>query len=217
MRERSQRLKAGTLKSRQAESAGQEAAMRRLVARMRRCAKCGRKGPPVFGRFEPGQRWMLVGQAPGKEEVRRGMPFVGPAGRKLFDWLKRAGFEEEEFRSECYVTAVHKCYPGSTGHGDLRPSRHQLESCSRFVDEELAIVKPEVLILVGSLAIEHFLGKLRLADAVGRQFKRTLSGLAVMVIPLPHPSGVSVWPFRPENQRLLTRALGLIARAASAQ
>ncbi len=190
------------------------AAMRFLADGMRRCAKCGRNGPPVFGKYEAGQRWMLVGQAPGKEEVRRGMPFVGPAGRRLFEWLARAGFEEQEFRSKCYITAVYKCYPGSTGHGDLRPSRSQLERCTHFVDEELVLVRPDVLIPVGGLAIEHFLGKRPLADVVGRQFTRTLVGLTVTLIPLPHPSGASAWPFKSGNQQLLARALHLIAQTA---
>ncbi len=192
-------------------------AMRRLVVRMRRCAKCGRNGPPVFGEFEPSQDWMLVGQAPGKEEVRQGKPFVGSAGRRLFEWLRKAGFEEQEFRSKCYVTAVYKCYPGKGRHGDLKPSRAELDRCAHFVDQELAIVEPEVLILVGSLAIEYFLGHLPLAEAVGRGFSITLAGRETHAIPLPHPSGASVWPFRPGNRRLLKRALGLIGRAATAR
>jgi len=169
----------------------------------------------VFGKFEPSQHWMLVGQAPGKEEVRQGKPFVGPAGRRLFESLRQAGFGEREFRAKCYVTAVYKCYPGKGGHGDLKPSRSQLERCVRFVDQELAIVQPEVLILVGSLAIEHFLGHLPLAEAVGRRFTITAAGREIQAIPLPHPSGASVWPFRPGNQKLLKRALSLIRQAAS--
>ena len=191
------------------------AAMRRLVARMKRCARCGRNGPPVFGRFEPEQDWMLVGQAPGREEVRRGMPFVGSAGRRLFEWLRQVGFEEQNFRTKCYITAVYKCYPGKGRHGDLKPNRPELERCASLVDEELSIVRPEVLIPVGSLAIEHFLGHLPLAEAVGRRFSISSGGLAIQVVPLPHPSGASVWPFRPGNQRLLRRALGLLLKAAS--
>lgn len=182
---------------------------------MRRCARCGRSGPPVFGRFEPGQDWMLVGQAPGTEEVRRGMPFVGSAGRRLFEWLEQAGFEEQEFRAKCYITAVYKCYPGKGRHGDLKPSRGQLERCSRFIDEEFDLVRPDVLILVGSMAVDQFLGHLPLADAVGRRFEVAIRGREVTAIPLPHPSGASVWPFRPENQKLLRRALELIRQAAS--
>jgi uracil-DNA glycosylase len=191
------------------------AAMRRLRARMRRCASCGRNGPPVFGEFEPGQKWMLVGQAPGREEARQGKPFVGPAGRRLFEWLGKARFEEQEFRSRCYITAVYKCYPGKGRHGDLKPSCVELERCARFVDEELSIVQPEVLLLVGSLAIEHFLGHLPLAEAVGRRLRISAGGREVPVIALPHPSGASVWPFRPGNRELLKRALSLIRRAAS--
>jgi uracil-DNA glycosylase len=189
--------------------------MRRLVASMKRCADCGGNGPPVFGRFESSHNWMLVGQAPGKEEVRRGMPFVGPAGRRLFEWLRKAGFGEQELRSKCYITAVYKCYPGKGAHGDLKPSRTQLERCEGFVDEEFDLGRPGVLILVGGMAIDHFLGHLPLADAVGRKFEETIRGREVTVIPLPHPSGASVWPFRPENQKLLKRALRLIGRAAS--
>ncbi len=192
------------------------AAMQRLVARMRQCARCGRNGPPVFGEFRPGQEWMLVGQAPGKEEVRQGKPFVGSAGRRLFEWLGQAGFSEQEFRSKCYVTAVYKCYPGKGRHGDLKPSRAELDRCAHFVDEELAIVRPKVLILVGSLAIEHFLGHLQLAEAVGRMFTIDAGGRNMSVIPLPHPSGASVWPFRPENRKLLARALRLLRQAANA-
>jgi len=193
------------------------AAMRRLVVRMRRCAGCGGNGPPVFGRFESSQNWMLVGQAPGKEEVRLGMPLVGPAGRRLFQWLQQAGFEEQEFRSQCYITAMYKCYPGKGGHGDLKPSRSQLERCEGFVHQEFDLVRPEVLVLVGSMAIDHFLGHLPLADAVGRKFEKTVRGREVTVIPLPHPSGASVWPFLPKNQKLLKRALRLVRQAASAR
>ncbi len=195
------------------EPAGQrEAAMRRLMGRMRRCMECGRGGRPVSGKFEPSQDWMLVGQAPGKEEARQGRPFVGPAGRRLFEWLGQAGFEEQEFRARCYITAVYKCYPGKGGHGDLKPSRSQLESCERFVDEEFDVVRPKVLILVGSMAIDHFLGHLPLADAVGRKFEQTVNRRDVIIIPLPHPSGASVWPFRPENQKLLQTAIRLIGQ-----
>lgn len=143
------------------------------------------------------------------------MPFVGSAGRRLFEWLRQAGFEEQEFRSKCYITAVYKCYPGRGGHGDLKPSRSQLERCAGFVDEEFDLVRPEVLIPVGSMAIDHFLGHLPLVEAVGRKFEQTIRDREVTIIPLPHPSGASVWPFLPENRKLLSRALNLIRQAAT--
>jgi uracil-DNA glycosylase len=183
---------------------------------MRRCRKCGL--PPgvsaVFGRFDS-PRWMLVGQAPGKREVMLGRPFAGAAGRRLFQWLAEAGFAEERFRSFCYVTAMMKCFPGRGERGDLKPSRQQVANCAPWLEQELALVRPDVLTPVGQLAIERFLGKARLEELVGRQFRRSVIGRAITVIPLPHPSGASAWTNAPENRTLILRAIRLIRRAAS--
>jgi len=160
---------------------------------------------------------MLVGQAPGKKEVALGRPFAGAAGRRLFQWLAEAGFEEERFRSFCYVTAMMKCFPGSGQRGDLRPNRRQVANCTPWLEKELALVKPAVLIPVGQLAIERFLGKATLGETIGRQFRRAIDGRMVTVIPLPHPSGASAWTNAPENRRLIRRAIGLIRQAASGQ
>ena len=170
----------------------------------------------MFGRFDS-PRWMLVGQAPGKKEVALGRPFAGAAGQRLFRWLAEAGFAEEQFRSFCYVTAMMKCFPGSGERGDLKPIRQQVANCAPWLEQELALVKPDVLILVGQLAIERFLGKVKLADVVGRGFERGIGGSSVAVIPLPHPSGASAWTNAPENRKLIRQAIRLLAEAASAR
>jgi len=183
---------------------------------MRRCRKCG-LGPgvsAVFGRFGC-PRWMLVGQAPGITEQELGRPFAASAGRRLLRWLAEAGFEEQEFRSFCYITAMMKCFPGKGARGDLRPGRQQVESCAPFLEAELALVRPRVLIPVGGLAIERFLGRVKLADVVGRAFGRAVAGRRVTIIPLPHPSGASAWTSAPANRRLIRRAIALLAAAAS--
>ena len=168
----------------------------------------------MFGRFDS-PRWMLVGQAPGKKEVTLGRPFAGAAGRRLFQWLAEAGFEEQQFRSFCYVTAMMKCFPGSGERGDLKPSRQQVANCSSWLEQELVLVKPAVLIPVGQLAIERFLGKAKLDGIIGRQFRRRIAGRDVVVIPLPHPSGASAWTNAPANRVLIQRAKRLLARVAS--
>ncbi|UCG42461.1 MAG: uracil-DNA glycosylase [candidate division WOR-3 bacterium] len=183
---------------------------------MRRCQRCG-LGPGVraiFGRFDRPE-WMMVGQAPGLREIDLDRPFAGPAGKRLFGWLESVGFSEDEFRSMCYVTAVMKCFPGKGQRGDLRPSRVQLKNCGRFLGQELELVKPSVVIPVGALAIERFLGKRRLEDAIGRRFVVEVPGRATTVIPLPHPSGASAWTNAPANHRLIRRALRLIRSATS--
>jgi uracil-DNA glycosylase len=183
---------------------------------MRCCRRCGLPEgiSAVFGRFDS-PRWMLVGQAPGKKEVLLGRPFAGAAGRRLFKWLAEAGLDEEQFRSFCYVTAMMKCFPGSGERGDLKPSRQQVANCAPWLVQELALVGPEVLIPVGQLAIERFLGKVKLADVVGRRFERGIGGSSVAVIPFPHPSGASAWTNAPKNRALIQRAIRLVRAAAS--
>jgi uracil-DNA glycosylase len=152
---------------------------------------------------------MLVGQAPGITEVQAGRPFNASAGRRLFKWLAEAGLVEAEFRASYHMTAVTKCYPGRQvkGKGDRRPSRAEQQLCRPFLDRELALVNPQVLLAVGGLAIEALLGRpIRLEEAVGRAFD--LDGR--LVVPLPHPSGASLWTNLPENQARLQQALALL-------
>jgi uracil-DNA glycosylase len=107
------------------------------------------------------------------------------------------------------MTAVTKCYPGrqAKGKGDRRPSRAEQQLCRPFLDRELALVNPQVLLAVGGLASEALLGRsIRLEEAVGRAFD--MDGR--LVVPLPHPSGASLWTNLPENQARLQQALALL-------
>jgi uracil-DNA glycosylase len=152
---------------------------------------------------------MLVGQAPGVTEAEAKRPFNASSGRRLFQWLAEAGFEETDFRTRYYMTAVTKCYPGKhpKGKGDRKPSRAEQKLCRSFLQRELALVQPRVLLAVGGLAIETLLGRsLRLDQAVGRVFE--VNGR--YVLPLPHPSGASLWPNRPENQARIEKALAIL-------
>jgi len=152
---------------------------------------------------------MLVGQAPGITEVEAQRPFNASSGRRLFQWLGEAGLGETDFRTRFYMTAVTKCYPGKhpKGKGDRKPSRAEQKLCRPFLDRELALVKPRVLLAVGGLAIETLLGqKIRLDQAVGRVFQRK----GRQILPLPHPSGASLWPNLPENQARIQQALFLL-------
>jgi uracil-DNA glycosylase len=110
-----------------------------------------------------------------------------------------------------------KCFPGSGARGDLRPSPRQLANCSGWLEEEFAQVQPELVIPVGQLAIERFLGRVRLAEVIGRRFSAEVGGRVVGIIPLPHPSGASAWTNATANRALIRRAIDLLGRAASAR
>ena len=184
-----------------------------LQDEMRACRQCLQAGyeiapGAVFSGPAPAPL-MLVGQAPGVTEAQVKRPFNASSGRRLFQWLAEAGIEETSFRTSYYMTAVTKCYPGKhpNGKGDRKPSRAEQKLCRPFLERELALVRPRVLLAVGGLAIETLLGqRLRLDESVGRAFK--VDGR--WILPLPHPSGASLWPNRPENQALIRQALVLL-------
>ncbi|HEY6202704.1 MAG TPA: uracil-DNA glycosylase family protein [Candidatus Limnocylindria bacterium] len=187
-------------------------ALARLHARIRACTKCVDAGylpsafPIVAG--SASDRVMIVGQAPGAVELTTGLPFSGRAGAELRRWLAAAGVDEAQLP---YRTAITKCFPGkaASGAGDRRPSPPEIALCSPWLDAELAVVRPRVVLLVGTLAIERFWGKAPLREVVG---KTRLDGERVL-IPLPHPSGASRWLNDPENRKRLARALAVVRRA----
>jgi uracil-DNA glycosylase family 4 len=162
--------------------------------------------PVVAGTIR--DRIAIVGQAPGAVELTTGQPFSGRSGAELRRWLVEAGIDPEHLP---YRTAITKCFPGKspTGSGDRRPSPAEIALCSPWLDQELALLRPRVILLLGGLAINRFWGKVSLEDAVGRA--RTKNG--VTFIPLPHPSGASRWLNDHEHRALLRKALRILTRA----
>jgi len=169
-------------------------------------------GEPVTGYVE-NARVMLVGQAPGPREMDERRPFAYTAGKRLFSWL--APFiSEEEFRARVYVAAVIRCFPGRDpkAGGDRVPEREEIANCARHLDREIALLRPELIIAVGTLASKQLLGIAELKDAVGRVHRASRAGHEFDVIVLPHPSGRSTWTNKAENARLLAKSLRLIKK-----
>ena len=196
-----------------------ESALACLQAEIVACRRCREAGffaehTTVFA-GPAGARLMVVGQAPAGGGTGR-RPFSGPGGRRLFRWLREAGWGEEEFRASAYFTAVTKCYPGPgpNGKGDRVPSRQEQDLCRPFLERELALIRPSVIIPIGRVAIEVFLGPVgSLEEIIGREF--TAPGpLApgARVVPLPHPSGANLWLNRPDHQAQVSRAMEILAR-----
>jgi uracil-DNA glycosylase len=183
-----------------------------LQAGCRACHVCVDRGiipeanPTFEGRW--GVPFFLVGQAPGPVERESRRPFSGRAGKELDRWMVRAGFESaEEFRRLTYIAALMRCFPGRNraGTGDVKPPPAAIANCAHWLDAELQLMKPKVLILVGQLAIARFLGPGKLEDRVGDRF-----GDQPAMVPLPHPSGQSRWLNDPVNRERLAAALGVI-------
>ena len=192
-------------------------ALAALHDEMRGCRRCLEAGYPIV----PGAVFsgpasasvMVVGQAPGVTETEVGRPFNGSSGRRLFQWLAQAGWEETAFRATQYLSAVTKCYTGKGkgGKGDRVPTRAEQKLCAPFMERELALVRPQLILPVGGLAVRRFLGSRarRLGDVVGETFE-VQEGR--WIVPLPHPSGASLWLNRPENRARVDQALEHVRR-----
>jgi uracil-DNA glycosylase len=179
-------------------------------------------GPPVLSKI------FLLGQAPGPREGSFGRPFAWTAGRTLFRWFEESmELTEDQFREHIYMAAVARCFPGkANGGGDRKPDFGEIASCRAYLEGEIAILQPELVLAVGQLAIGEVLGKeavgKKLDAIVGRIVRRRWHGVELDVVPLPHPSGASPWHKMEPGKTLLDRALSLVKhhpamRAALAQ
>jgi uracil-DNA glycosylase family 4 len=217
--------------------------MRGLQQRMRACRLCLDAGHNITpGAVFTGQasaRVMVIGQAPGVTEVEAKRPFNAGSGRRLFQWLGEAGWDEVDFRARHYMTAVTKCYPGksASGRGDRVPSKDEQALCRPYLLEEIRLVNPQLVIPVGGLAIRLFYpASARLKQLIGRanhlsrerlsgqsdpfslkgstrleRFDPALAEDGRWIVPLPHPSGASAWPNLEGNQALINRAVEILA------
>jgi uracil-DNA glycosylase len=183
-------------------------AHREALAGCRRCAHADARVLPIISEARR-PRVMLVGQAPGKSEIEDRRAFAGRAGRTLFKWMERAGLDEASFRRDVYIAAVTRCYPGPSpsGRGDRVPSPEEQAHCAPWLEAELDLIRPALIIPVGRLAIDRFLENEPLDRLIGRVHRVRVQGREVALIPLPHPSGASSWVNLPANRALLDRAL----------
>lgn len=187
-------------------------AHRRALAACRRCAATLPPGARPVVSHAVAPRVMIVGQAPGPSEAEGGRPFVGRSGRTLFRWLADAGLPEPEARAAIQIAAVTRCYPGPHpgGRGDRVASPAERAACAPWLDRELALVRPALVLPIGRLAIDRFLGPRPLAALVGAVHEVTVAGVAMRVVPLPHPSGASGWLNAPAHRELLEDAVALL-------
>ncbi len=156
---------------------------------------------------------MLVGEQPGDREDRAGKPFVGPAGRELDRGLEAAGI----VRSEAYVTNVVKHFKfEERGRRRIHatPKRFEIDACKPWLEEELRVVQPEALILLGATAAKAILGS---SFRVSKQRGELLdSDLAPIVSATIHPSAILRGPdeaTRQQEREAFAADLGNVARA----
>ncbi len=192
------------------------ASLNRLIKHQRslkQCRKCPRMyGTPVTGQATPSPV-LLIGQAPGHKEIEVHRPFAWTAGKTLFKWFENIGLQEEAFRKKVYMAAVCRCFPGKNPKGgDRVPDADEIENCAEWLQAEIRMLEPQLILPVGKLAINRLLEFKKLTEVVGQQRRLSINNRHCDVIPLPHPSGASTWHRTEPGKTLLQKSLQLIGR-----
>jgi DNA polymerase len=167
-----------------------EKSLKQLREEARKCQDCplwANATQTVFGAGDPHARVMLVGEQPGDEEDRKGLPFVGPAGRLLDRALEAAGVEREHL----YVTNAVKHFKWQA-RGKRRlhktPAQREIDACRRWLEEEVRSVKPKVIVALGATAAKAIIGpQFKVSVQRGRFVE---SELAPYVFATFHPSAL---------------------------
>lgn len=133
----------------------------------------------VWGEGNPEAALMLVGEAPGAKEDESGRPFVGPAGKILDKVLAGAGVKREDV----YITSVVKCRPPE----NRMPHKEEIAACSPYLEEQIRLVRPRVIVCPGSSAARALLGpEVKISKARGHWFERD----GIKILPTFHPAAV---------------------------
>src|SRR3954447_14854485 len=184
------------------------------VKALLRCRRCSRmQSTPVSGGAIVSDV-MMIGQAPGPREPTLKRPFAHTAGKTLFRWFEQfCGMDEATIRSKMYFAAVCRCFPGKNSGGtDRVPAPDEIRNCSLWMDHEIRILQPRLIIPVGRLAILQFIDCAKLEFVIGRKFRIVHADHRLDLIPLPHPSGASPWHKISPGKELLGKAMRMIGR-----
>lgn len=189
--------------------------MKALDALSSQCAACRRcdlahhRQKAVVGRGNPGSDLMLIGEAPGADEDSLGLPFVGRSGRLLSALFKEAELDEEQ---DLYICNVIKCRPPN----NRKPTSVEIRQCRPWLDEQIELVKPSLVLLAGATALQALLGiKSGISKLRGQWHEQ--EGKAFM--PIFHPSYLLRFRSREAGspQALTLRDLQEAKRRLSAQ
>ncbi len=137
----------------------------------------------VFGVGDPHAALLFVGEGPGEQEDRQGEPFVGRAGRLLTQLIEGIGLT----RDDVYIANVVKCRPP----GNRDPLPVEIETCAPWLDRQIELIEPRVVVTLGNFATKLLLGtKEGITKLRGRQFPFERAGVSAVLVPTLHPAAV---------------------------
>ena len=158
--------------------------LKKQVEDCRKCKLWKSRNKPVFGEGPDNAKIMLIGLGPGYHENLEGRPFVGAAGKLLTELLTLAGLQREDV----YITNIIKCYLPNN-----RPTEKQIKACTSYLNEQMELIKPTIIMPLGNIANRYIFNKFQLLLApIGKLHGKILSISTLLsqatIIPMYHPA-----------------------------
>lgn len=143
---------------------------------------CQSRSQVVFGSGNPQAKVLFIGEAPGAEEDKQGIPFCGASGKILNELLASVGIAREDV----FITNTILCRPPQ----NRNPAKEEVENCGDRLDRLIKIMKPRVIVTIGNFATERILGKKGITSLRGKIFTPTFHGQEITVVPVVHPANL---------------------------
>ena len=167
------------------------AALEQAVSSCRACTLCSSRKNTVFGVGDRAAQWMVIGEAPGENEDLQGEPFVGQAGKLLDNMLRAIGLSRQAAAQEAtasngksagvYIANTLKCRPP----GNRNPEPQELQTCAPYLQRQVALVRPRIILAMGRFAVQSLLGS---QEPIGRLRSRLHTYQGVPVVVTYHPA-----------------------------
>jgi len=156
--------------------------LREMVSGCEACGLCRSRRKAVFGMGAPAPRWMVVGEAPGEQEDRQGLPFVGRSGQLLDAMLAAVGMSRQH---DVFIANVIKCRPP----GNRNPTPEEIAACSPYLMRQIELLKPERILVLGRFAAQTLLNTdATIGSLRGRVHTVRADGRDIPVVVSYHPA-----------------------------
>jgi DNA polymerase len=146
------------------------------VSICRACSLCETRTQTVFGVGNKHADWLLIGEAPGRDEDLQGEPFVGRAGQLLNEMIRAIGLQ----RQQVYIANILKCRPPN----NRDPQAEEIEACNAFLQQQIGLIQPKIILAVGRVAAQNLLQTQQPLSRL-RGIRHQLDGIPMIVVHHP--------------------------------
>jgi uracil-DNA glycosylase len=168
---------------------------------------CKSRTQVVFGNGNPNADVLFIGEAPGSNEDKQGIPFCGMSGKILTELLNYVGLSREDI----FITNTILCHP----ENNRNPNKEEVENCRDRLDKLIEIMQPKVIVTIGNFATQRIINKIGITSIRGKVFTANINNKEIKVVPVIHPAAYLYSGRNPEKFELMKNDFETIKKVIS--